>query len=388
MSNHYDVIIIGGGIMASSVAYNLYKDGYEGKLALFEKDRTYEYASTPRSEGGIRQTFSTEVNIKMSQYSYNIYKTFEKDMALDGDEVHIDFFENGYLYLLNDQTLPVFKEIIKKQETLGVRTQLMNQQETLRFFPELNVEDLSGSVFDPDAGNADPHSVLQAYIKNAKHLGAEYIYEEVETMLTEAGEIKGVKTVDGKIYHAPIVVNAAGPWTGELSAKIGLEIPVKPLRRQLFTVDTTEKFTNEIPFTFDPTGMHFRGEREKVVVGWANDVPFGYDFKLERKFFEQEIWPVLAARSSHFEQLKLERGWTGLYDYNPVDHNAIISGHPQMKGYYIVSGFSGHGFQHAPAAGKCLSELIRLGRFETLDISALSVERFAKNELVMETAVF
>ncbi|GAB3059350.1 NAD(P)/FAD-dependent oxidoreductase [Virgibacillus ainsalahensis] len=388
MQNQFDIIIVGGGIMAASLAYNLQKDGYNGNIAIFEKDKMYEYSSTPRSEGGVRQTFSTKVNIQMSQYSYQIYQTFEEDMAFDGDPCHIDFHKHGYLYLLNEKSLQNFEEIIQKQKGLGVKSKLMNQRETKAFFPELNVEDLAGAVFDPDAGNADPYSVLQGYLKHVRNSGASIIHEEVETILYESKKIKGIVTKEGTQYHAPIVVNAAGAWAGELSQKIGLEIPVKPLKRQLFTIDTKETFESNFPFTFDISGLHFRQEGSKVVVGWARDVPYGYDFKTDKSFFEDEIWPVLAERCPSFERIKIERGWSGLYDYNPIDHNAIISDHPAMEGYYIISGFSGHGFQHAPAAGKGLSELIRLGRFETIDLSPLSVERFAENKLVLETAVY
>src|SRR5699024_1945664 len=174
---NYDLIIVGGGIMASSVAYNLYNDGFTGEIAIFEKDRIYEHSSTPRSEGGIRQTFSTEVNIKLSQYSYQVYKNFEENMKVDDEPSLIDFRENGYLYLLNEKTMPVFKDIIKMQEKLGVKSILMNQEETKDFFPELNVDDLEGSVFDPEAGNADPYSVLQTYVKKIKSFGTTFYYE-------------------------------------------------------------------------------------------------------------------------------------------------------------------------------------------------------------------
>src|SRR5699024_3311288 len=127
--------------------------------------------------------------------------------------------------------------------------------------------------------------------KKVRNFGATFIYEEVETITTERSEVTGVQTANGEKYTAPVVINAAGPWAGELSEKIGIDIPIKPLRRQLFTIDTTKKFTKEIPFTFDPTGMHFRGERSKIVVGWANDFPYGYNFKLEKGFFEEDIWP-------------------------------------------------------------------------------------------------
>lgn len=388
MSNKFDLIIIGGGIMATSVAYNLLQEGYTGSIAIFEKDQLYEYASTPRSEGGIRQTFSTEVNIRLSKYSYQMYKNFESDMSVDGDPCQIDFIERGYLYLLNEKTMPVFESIIKLQEKLGVKSQVMNQQGLKEFFPELNVEDLMGAVLDPEAGNADPYSVLQAYIKNIKSKGVTFIHDEVDTISTERKKVTGVKTVLNDSYEAPIIVNAAGPWAGEVSEKIGIELPVKPLKRQLFSVDTAQDFSKDVPFTFDPTGMHFRGEGDKLVIGLANDVPYGYDYRLEKSFFEEEIWPILAHRAPIFEQLKVERGWAGLYDYNVVDQNAVIGGSPEMSGYYVISGFSGHGFQQAPAAGKGLAELIVYGEYKTIDLRPLSIERFKTNKLVLETAVY
>ncbi len=387
MKNKYDLIIVGGGIMASSLAYNLLNDGYTGDIAIFEKDKQHEFSSTPRSEGGIRQTFTTEINIKMSQYSFQVYKRFEEEMATDDEAAHIDFKQYGYLYLANEKTLPMYKEIKKLQEKLAVNVQILNNEEVLNIIPELNVDDLAGGVFDYDAGNIDPYSVLQLYTKNAKKLGATYIYEEVERFLSEKNKITGIRLTTGEVIHAPIVVNAAGAWSGELSKTAGIELPVKPLKRQLFSIDTAIPFKNVLPLTFDPTGVHFRSEGPSIVVGYGNDVPFGFDYKLSRAFFEEEIWPVLAARAKNFEQLKMEKGWAGLYDFNYKDQNAIISGHSQMEGYYMITGFSGHGFQHAPAAGKGLSELIRLGRFETIDMSVLSAERFTKNELILETVV-
>jgi glycine/D-amino acid oxidase-like deaminating enzyme len=388
MQNKHDLIIVGGGLMASSLAYNLLKDGFTGDIVLFEKDQQYGYSSTPRSEGGVRQTFSTEVNIKMSQYSYHIYKKFEEEMALDGGTVHIDFKEDGYFYLFNEETLPKFQEIMALQQRLGVNADALTPTEAREIIPELKIDDLAGAVFDANAGNIDPYSVLQSYVKNVKKLGATYLYDEVETILTDINKVTGVKLKSGEEHYAPIVVNAAGPWAGALSDTIGIDIPIKPLKKQIFTVDTAVPFQKTLPFTFDPTGAHFRSEGSKVIAGWGNGSDYGYDFKLKRSFFEDDIWPILAERAPNFEQLKLESGWTGLYDFNTIDQNAIISGHSQMDGYYIIAGFSGHGFQQAPAAGKGLSELIRLGKFETIDMSPLSIERFVKNELVLETAIF
>ncbi|HBV88749.1 FAD-binding oxidoreductase [Desulfosporosinus sp.] len=398
MTKKFDLIIVGGGIMASSLAYNLRKDGYTGSIVVFEKDRMYEYTSTPRSYGGVRHTFSIEGNIRLSQLSIQIYEKFEKEMALDGDPAVIDFNQHGYLYLANDQVLSMLKENMKLQKSFGVNIQLMTPEEVKSFVPELIVSDLEGAVFDVAAGNIDPYSVLQWYVKHAKRLGVEYIYEKVQTILSDGNQqISGVRLESGEEYQASIVVNAAGAWSGELSNTVGLDIPVRPLRKQVYCVDLTIPFKQRIPFIFDTlTGTYFLGEGVKIITGSREgshmvekkDFKYEYDFHLDKSYFTNEVWPLLAERSPNFERLKLEQGWAGLYEYNYIDHNAIIGEHPQMKGYYLLTGFSGHGFQQAPAAGKCLSELIRLGKYDTIDLTPFSLERFTKNQLLLEKEVY
>lgn len=398
MAQKYDLIIVGGGIMASSLAYNLRKDGYTGSIAVFEKDRMYEYSSTPRSYGGVRHTFSIEGNIRLSQLSIQLYEKFERDMALDGEPAVIDFKQHGYLYLVNDEGLPMLKENMKLQTSLGANIQLMTPEEVKSFLPELTVDDLAGAIFDVDGGNIDPYSVLQWYVKHAKRLGVEYIYEKVQAILSDGSRITGVKLESGEEYHAPIVVNAAGAWSGEISKTAGLDIPVVPLRKQVYCIDLAEPFNRDIPFVFDTVnGTYFQGEGLKVITGSREgsnlvekqeDSRYEYDFHLDKSYFTDEVWPLLAERSPSFERVKLEQGWAGLYEYNYIDHNAIIGAHPQVKGYYLLTGFSGHGFQQAPAAGKGLSELIRLGKYETIDLTPFSLERFAKNELLLEKEVY
>jgi glycine/D-amino acid oxidase-like deaminating enzyme len=323
----------------------------------------------------------------MSRYSLDFYKNFEKEMAVDGETPQIDFKQNGYLYLGTSETMPRLAEEANFQNRCGANMSVLSADDIKKIVPELNTRDLAGATFDNDAGYMDPYTVLQFFAKKAKSLDVEYIYAPVQAILSESGKVTGVRLESGEEYHAPVVVNACGAWAGRLSKTVGIDIPVQPFRYQVFCLDLTNKFSKPLPLVFDPTGFYFRGEGTKVITGMPHSDPYSFEFSTEKSRFEDEVWPIFYERSELFGQLKVERSWTGLYDFNTKDQNAIIGGHPEMKGYYVITGFSGHGFQQAPAAGKGLSELIRLGKYETIDLSPLSVERFAKNELILETAI-
>ncbi|MCS0787603.1 FAD-binding oxidoreductase [Cytobacillus firmus] len=388
MSSHADIIIIGGGVIGSSIAYNLLNDGFTGKIVVFEKDGLYEFASTPRSAGGFRQLYTTVINMQLSKYSLQIYKDFSKDMSIDGEAAEIDFKQRGYLFLATDQMMPRFEKHLKLQNENGILSQLLEGESLLNIIPELNIDDIAGGLYCSESGYLDPYSVMLGYVRYAKKLGAEYIYDEVDSLITETGKVKGIKLADGREYHAPVVVNCAGAWASILGDKAGLPLPVVPLPRQIFQFDIKEPLKNYLPLTMDPTGVYFRHEGEKFISGYAEEIEPGINFKWRRSAFEEHIWPVLANRIKNFEHAKIERGWSGLYDFNTEDHNAILGEYPAMKGYYVAFGFSGHGMQQAPAVGKCLSELIRTGKFETLDLSPLRVERFAEKDLIIEDAIY
>lgn len=387
MKNTADIIIVGGGVIGSSIAYNLLNDGYHGKILIFERDKVYEYASTPRSAGGIRQLYTTDINIQLSRFSLQVYKTFPEAMAVDGELAEIDFKQRGYLFLATEEMLPRMESHLTLQHQYGVPSQLLDKRELLEIIPELNVDDLAGGLYCAEDGYLDPYSVMQGYIRGAKKLGAEYLYEDVEMILSEQDAITGVRVADGREYHAPIVINCAGAWAPKLSEKMGLPLPVVPLPRQIFQFDIKQPLQNYLPLTIDPTGVYFRHEGEKLITGFAEEREPGYDFNWKRSYFVEELWPILAERISNFAEAKIERGWAGLYDYNTQDHNAILGRHPEKKGYYVAFGFSGHGMQQAPAVGKGLSELIRAGKYETLDLTPLRVERFAENDLIVEDAI-
>ena len=383
-----DVIIVGGGVIGSSIAYNLLNDGFTGEIIIFEKDSTYEYASTPRSAGGIRQLFSTEINVLISRYSIEKYLNFAEEMAVFEEKPVIDFKQRGYLLLGNKQNIKFLEKQHEMQVRLGVPSKLLDKNDLLKLIPELNVEDLEGGLFCQEDGYLDPYSVLQGYVKKTKHLGGRYIYEEVDEILHEAGEVTGVRLTNGDVYQAPIVINCAGAWAPELCEKMGYPIPVVPLKRMITVFQTAQSLENKLPLTIDPTGVYFRHEGEAIITGYAEDVEPGYDFTWSSKLFYEELWHVLARRVKNFEQVKVVRGWAGLYSHNTIDQNALIGKHPQIKGYYLACGFSGHGMQQAPAVGKGLSELIRLGKYVTIDLSPLSIERLYTNQFVKEEAYY
>jgi len=218
-------------------------------------------------------------------------------------------------------------------------------------------------------------------------MGVEYISEEVDTVLTQQNRVTGVRLVNGTEFNSPIVINCAGAWGVYLSEKIGIPLPIHPLKRQIFLFDTATPLEKELPLTVDPTNVYFRHEGDKILCGYSENVKPGIDFTVQRSLFYDEMWPILANRVKNFERAKISSAWAGLYSFNTVDHNAIIGNHPSMKGYYMALGFSGHGMQQAPAVGQGLAELIHLGKYENIDLRPLRVERFAENDLVLEDAI-
>jgi FAD-dependent oxidoreductase domain-containing protein 1 len=389
MNASCDILIVGGGIIGSSIAYNLMNDGFKGKVAVFEKDPTYEFSSTTLSAGGIRQQFSTEVNILISQYGTRFYENFDETMAVDGEKAHAEFRQRGYLFLANEKNWPLIKKHYEFQTKLGAAVELLSVKETLKIIPHLNPRDLVGASFGPKDGYLDPYGTLQGYIKKAKSLGTTYIHDEVTEIWKEGRQVMGVMTRKGDRYNGAVVVNAAGPWAAEVGRMAGVELPVDPVRRMVFVFRPSEIFDYDLPLVIDVTGLYFRHETGKIIMTGKSilEEPSGFNFKVDNSLFTEEIWPILADRVPVFDRLKLIKGWAGLYEINRLDSNALLGEHPEIKGFYMAIGFSGHGFQHAPGVGKALSELIRLGQYETIDVSPLNYERVISGKLVIEEEV-
>ncbi len=385
----FDIIIIGGGVIGASIAFNLQDGGFKGRVAILEKDPTYERAATALSVGGIRRQFSTEVNIRISQYGLEFYADFGQRMAVADTAPEIEFKPWGYLFLGSEKNWPALVENHKLQRSLGCPTELLNLADTCRILPHLNQEGLVGSSYSPGDGYLDPYAVLQGYLKKARALGTYYLAKEATAIIKEKDRVAGVKTTDGQEYFAPILVNAAGAYAGCVGRMAGLDIPVWPVRRQVYYFHPAVIFDYNLPLTIDPTGCYFRHEAGRhIICGKSRpDEPTGYNFTCDYDYFQETIWPILAHRVPVFNELKLIRGWAGLYEVNNWDYNALIGKHPHLRGFYMAAGFSGHGLQQAPAVGRAMAELIIHDRYLTLDLSPLEYSRYLRGEKLLEREV-
>jgi glycine/D-amino acid oxidase-like deaminating enzyme len=385
----YDILIVGGGVIGSSIAYHLLNDGLDGTVAVLEKDPSYEFASTPRSMGGVRQQFSTEINIRIGLYGIEAIERFDDEMAVDGERAHAYYYPRGYLFLADENNWETLQKQYRLQRSLGVDVDLLTPEEVKDMLPHMNVEGLLGASFGRRAGYLDAYGLLRGYQQKAKFLGAHYIQAEVVEILRQKDRVHGVRTLKGDVLEGASVVIAAGPWAAEVGAMAGVELPVEPTPQMVFCFDPAEKFEYALPFTFHPHGQWFRHESGKQVVTGKdrNDTP-GFRFDWDRQYFEAELWPRLAHLVPSFERLKLMRGWGGLYAVNKLDHNALLGAYPGINGLYVAGGFSGHGLMQSPAVGKGMSELIRTGRYETIDLSPLGLDRIFTQRRVLEEAVF
>ena len=384
-----DILIVGGGIIGSSIAYNLLNDGFKGKVVVFEKDPMYTKASTTLAAGGVRQQFANPTNIRMMQYSVKFYENFDEIMAIEGEPAHAEFCQNGYMYLSDESNWKLYNKNYETQKKLGANVLKLNMKQSLKIFNEIDLEvnlnGIKGAFFGLKDGRLDPYSVLQGFIKKAKSLGAEYVYDEVTEIAIKNHQINKLTSKKGDIFSSSIVINAAGAWAQELAKLAGIYIPVEPTNHQNFICQVQDKFKKKVPpMIVFPDRSWFMGEsKSNIITGLTKlDQKPGFIFDYSKEYFIDDIWPKLAEKVYSFEKLKLERGYAGLYEITP-DENCILGEHPELKGFYLANGFSGHGVMQAPATGKLISELISLGRYETLDANEFSLGRFKKKKSIV-----
>jgi sarcosine oxidase subunit beta len=380
MGKTADVVIIGGGIVGLSIAYYLALKK-AGKIALFEKGQLGE-GSTSRCVGGIRTQFSTEINIRFSLESLKTFEQFEEEFGIDPE-----FRRIGYLFLgTSEWEIGVFKENIKLQKKFGIPVEFLDSEEIGSRWPYLRMDDVLGGTFCAWDGYAGPNEILSGFARAAKRGGVR-IHERTEVIgiSLARGKIQSVKTKNEEIF-TPVVVNAGGPYAASIGEMVGAEIPVKPLRRQIFITASFHLADHPIPLTIDfSRGCYFRPEGDGLLLSGPLDLEPSFNLNTEYEAMavasENAVYrvPVL-------EKARVARGWAGLYEISP-DHHAILGRVPRVEGFILANGFSGHGFQHSPAVGKVISELIVDGDAVTIDISSLSIDRFEKGELMLEPMI-
>ena len=378
MEKTADVVIIGGGIIGLSIAYYLALKK-AGRIVLFEKGQLGE-GSTSRCVGGIRTQFSTEMNIRFSLESLKTFEEFKQEFGVDPE-----FRRIGYLFLATtERETETFKENIKLQKKFGAPVEYLSSEEIGSRWSYLRVDDVLGGTFCAWDGYAGPNEILSGFASGAKRAGVR-IHEgmEVTGISTEKGRIRSIKTTDGEVSTS-VVVNAGGPYAASIGEMIGVKIPVKPLRRQIFITAPFHLTDHPIPLTIDfHRGWYFRQEGDGYLLSGPLDAEPSFNLNTEYEAMV-EASENAVYRVPSLEKARIARGWAGLYEISP-DHHAILGGVPGVEGFVVANGFSGHGFQHSPAVGKVISELIVDGKALTIDISSLSIGRFEKGELMSES---
>lgn len=374
-----DVVIIGGGVMGASTAYHLARRGCSN-IVLLEKGPFLGMEATGKCAGGIRYQFSTEINVRLSQLSLPMLQRFEEELGQN-----IDLRWPGYLFLLdNPADLATFQRNVAMQNRLGVPSQIITRDAAQALAPLLQMDDILAAAWHAGDGLADPNGVVQGYAAGARRLGAQ-VFTGVAAIgiQIEHGRVVGVVTPQGTIA-APAVVNAAGPWAGQVAALAGVDLPITPLRRQIVVTTPLPDVPADFPFVIDfSRSLYFHREGQGILTGQSNphEQP-GFDQSVDHAWTEQHLelatwrFPLLA-------QAGLLREWAGLYEVTP-DAHPVIDGLQNPAGFYIAAGFSGHGFMHGPATGLLVAELILDGWAHSLNIHQLRFSRFAEGDLIRE----
>lgn len=392
MKRTYDVVIAGGAIMGSSVAFFLSRNpDFDGTILVVERDPTYEYSSTARTNSCMRQQFSTEVNIRISQFAAEFVRDFRDWMGdPEAPEVPVNHF--GYMYLAGDEaSAAVLRANQKVQATLGAGTVIMTPDEIAAAYPFYNVDGIvCGSHNLVGEGWFDSGTVFGWWRRQARRNGVEFIQDEVTAIDRSGDAVIGVELASGGRAGCGALVSATGPRAALTAAMARLELPVEPRKRFTWIFEAAEPLEQDLPLTIDPSGVHVRSDGAAYLAGCppSVDPPVAFDdFDMDHDIFEEKVWPVLAHRIPAFERIKVTSRWAGHYAYNYFDHNAVVGPHPEVGNFLFINGFTGHGMQQSPAMGRAVSELLCYGEYRTLDLSELGYERIDRGEPFVETAI-
>jgi glycine/D-amino acid oxidase-like deaminating enzyme len=387
-----DVVIVGGAVVGSAVAYFLARDpDFWGSVIVVERDPTYATASTTLSAASVRQQFSTPVNIQMSQFAIQVLRHPDWWFPLLETVPDFGFVEGGYLFLASEAGAPTMWANHQVQVEQGVPVEILLPDELSHRFGWLNTEDVAaGSLGTAGEGWFDATALMQAFQQSARASGVTYLTGEVTGILSFGGRVDAVMLADGRLVECGTLVNAAGPRAGELARFAGVDLPVVPRKRNVYAFSCKTDLPGA-PLVIDPSGVYFRPDEPNYIAGFSprdgEPDPDTFDLTADLPAWEERVWPAIAHRVPAFEAVKMRRAWAGHYEINTVDRNAIIGRHPEIGNLVFANGFSGHGLQQAPAVGRGLAELIIHGTYRTIDLGPLGFERLVQNRPVRELNV-
>jgi FAD-dependent oxidoreductase domain-containing protein 1 len=379
-ADSYDVAIIGGAIIGSSVAYFVKRAAPAARVAVIEPDKTYEFASTLRASGGARRQFSCPENIEMSNFSIAFIAGADDELAVDGEPAHVEWREGGYLFIVGDADVGVLRSNHDVQRAHGVDAVWLDTEALHARFASMNLDGVAAGVLTPGDGWCDPNGLLHGLRRKARALGADYVDDRAAGIDHDGGVARGVRLASGRVLRAGFIVNAAGAWAKQIASMVGMPLPIEPLRRFEHYFETPNRI-EPLPYVKDTARLAFRPERRGYSGGLVDSSePRGYNFDVDHDYFERVVWPALAHRFPAFEACRCKRTWSGLYEQNELDGNPVIGNFAgRLDNFYVVAGFSGHGMMHAPAAGRAIAERIVHGRYLTIDLARLGYGRIAQH---------
>ena len=396
LQSSYDVVLVGGAIMASSTAWFLTENpDFTGSVLVVERDPSYEKAATMLTNSCMRQQFSQELNVRVSQFAADFVKNIRTYMGGDERVPELSIRSFGYMYLADNEAFAdVLRNNHRVQRAAGAATELMTPDDILRTYPFYNVDDVVlGSINRVDEGYWDGSAVFDWWRRIARERGVEYVANEVVAMTTNASgsRVESVTLKSGEVVACGQVVNTSGPRAIRTCRMAGIEIPVEPRKRYTWIFDAAEPLDQDLPLTIDPCGVHVRENGSGTYMAGAHadiDPAVDYDdFVMDEDIWEDHAWPIIATRIPQFEAIKVLSRWAGQYDYNVLDQNAITGPHPEVENFIFLNGFSGHGLQQSPAMGRGTSEWLTYGEYRTLDLTPFHYDRILRNEPIREGAI-
>ncbi len=393
IKDSYDVVIVGGAIIGSSVAWFLSNNpAFDGSVLVVERDTTYQHSATAHTNSCMRQQFSNPLNVRMSQFAADFVRNFRRYLDDDPEvpELAVDHF--GYLYLADDESFAAtLRSNQRAQTALGTATAIMTPVEIAEAYPFFNLDGIICGSHNPiDEGYFDSGTMFDWLRRKARENGVEYLRGEVVGIGRSGNRVTDVTLASGRTVTAGTVVNASGTRAAATAAMAGLHLPVEPRKRYTFVFNAAEPLDRALPLTIDPTGVHVRSDGAAYMGGCSPDEDPAVDpddFELDHDIFEDKVWPALANRIPAFERIRVIGRWAGHYAHNTVDHNAVVGPHHEVRNFIFVNGFSGHGLQQSPAMGRGVSELITYGEYRELDLTPLGYERIVKHEPFIEAAI-